>query len=127
MNTIGHEGCSESTEAVLDPALLAGVRADAGDDLFAKLVMMFDEEQAKRVDLLRAALDQDDRKSIVFQAHVLRGAGAQLGAARLSAIAAQLEREAVAAGPIRLTRLVSEVIALSASSFAALRQIAKIG
>ncbi len=113
----------KSDPPILDPEALATVRADTGDALFAHLVGMFDAEQARRVAMLHEALAEDDREAIAFQAHVLRGAGAQLAGHRLAAIAAQLEREARAAGPQRLTRLVGEVIALSADTFTALRGV----
>ncbi len=115
------------SEPVLDRAALAVARADAGEALFAELVGMFDAEQGRRVVMLRAALAADDRTGIVFQAHVLRSAGSQLAATRLAAIAAQLEREAKVAGPMRLHRLVGEVIDLAASSFAALRESVRGG
>ena len=113
---------TDATPDVLDPAGLASVRADIGEQLFAELVGMFDIEQARRVAMLREAMETDDRKAIAFQAHVLRGAGGYLAATRLSEAAAQLEREAKVAGPLRLERLVGEVIDLAENSFIALRK-----
>ena len=107
---------------ILDAEALDSVRADTGAALFAKLVYMFDGEQERRVVMLRDALAAGDRAAIAFQAHVLRGAGAQLAGRRLATAAAQLEREARVAGPLRLSRLVAEVIVLSGDTFAALRQ-----
>lgn len=105
----------------IDRACMAEMWEDVGGELFQRLAEMFDVEQTRRVELLKAALHNDDRKAIAFEAHVLRSAAGYVCAITLRDAAALLERDALAAGPLRLARLVDDVARLSGRAFDDLR------
>ena len=116
-----HQRADADLAPTIDRACMAAMWEDAGGELFQRLAEMFDVEQTRRVELLTAALRNDDRKAIAFEAHVLRSAAGYVCANTLRDAAAQLERDARAAGPLRLARLVNDVVSLSGRSFDDLR------
>lgn len=73
---------------------LAGAREQlAGDEnLLQKLLRRFREEQMTTIDRMVDAFDAGDSETTYRMAHSLRGVAASIGALRLAAVAAELER-----------------------------------
>ncbi len=63
-------------------------------DLVAELIRNFFENTPETMDALRTGLDTGDAEEVRLQAHTIKGAAANMGAAALSAIAADMEQAA---------------------------------
>jgi two-component system sensor histidine kinase/response regulator len=62
-----------------------------GVDLMAKLTELFGRDGTATMGDLRAALDRGDRVALEHAVHKLKGAAANIGAARVAALCLQLE------------------------------------
>jgi CheY-like chemotaxis protein/HPt (histidine-containing phosphotransfer) domain-containing protein len=81
----------DSARAVLDPAVVGrldrlGTAADK--DLFGQLTILFLADARVRVATLRRGLDREDAAAVTRAAHMLSGASANLGAAKLAHLCA---------------------------------------
>ena len=76
---------------VLDPEVLANLR-DLGDaELLEELAGMFFDDAASRLGELRGAVEAGDAAGVERVAHTLKGSSGNMGAARMSAICAELQ------------------------------------
>ena len=76
---------------VLDPEVLANLR-DLGDaELLAELAGMFFDDATSRLGELREAVEAGDAAGVERVAHTLKGSSGNMGAARMSAICAELQ------------------------------------
>jgi two-component system sensor histidine kinase/response regulator len=78
---------------VLDPAVLASLErlgAEAGEDLLGQLTLLFLADAEDRMVTLRHALAMDDGPTLINSAHSMCGASANVGAAELARLCAQL-------------------------------------
>lgn len=82
-------------DAILDEAVLTRLRElraqvqRPGEDLLGDLIALFERDSRARVQTLRVAASAAERKQA---AHALRGSAANLGAARVAALALRAER-----------------------------------
>ena len=77
--------------SVLDPEVLANLR-DLGDaELLAELAGMFFDDASSRLGELREAVEAGDAGGVERVAHTLKGSSGNMGAARMSAICADLQ------------------------------------
>jgi HPt (histidine-containing phosphotransfer) domain-containing protein len=84
---------------VLDPEVLANLR-DLGDaELLAELAEMFIDDATSRLGELWEAVGAGDAAGVERVAHTLKGSSGNMGAARMSAICAELQ-EVGASGDI---------------------------
>jgi two-component system, sensor histidine kinase and response regulator len=65
----------------------------AGEDLMGQLAVLFLADAEARIVALREALAGDDRQAVVFSAHALNGASANLGATDLARLCAAFETD----------------------------------
>jgi HPt (histidine-containing phosphotransfer) domain-containing protein len=86
----------EITGELLDEPTLTELRDLAADDL-RELVELYLNDAAAQALVVMAALEQGDSPAAAAAAHRLKGASATVGAALVSAIAAELETRAKAA------------------------------
>ena len=80
---------------VLDTAVVADLKALGGDaepQLFAELVGLFVADATRQIENLQRALHAEDVRLLESAAHALKSSCAQMGAARLSRLCAELER-----------------------------------
>ncbi|OGQ17158.1 MAG: hypothetical protein A2138_27115 [Deltaproteobacteria bacterium RBG_16_71_12] len=81
--------------AILDEAVLTRLRElraqvqRPGEDLLGELIALFERDSRMRLQALRAAATPAERKQA---AHALKGSAANLGAARVAALAQHAER-----------------------------------
>ena len=76
---------------VLDPEVLANLR-DLGDaELLTELAGMFFDDATSRLGELREAVEAGDAAGVERIAHTLKGSSGNMGAARMSAICAELQ------------------------------------
>jgi two-component system, sensor histidine kinase and response regulator len=87
---------NEIAAELLDEPTLAELRELAAEDL-RELVELYVNDAAAQALILMAALEQGDCASAAASAHRLKGASATIGAALVSALAAELENRAKAA------------------------------
>jgi HPt (histidine-containing phosphotransfer) domain-containing protein len=112
--------------AVLDPQVLAELRAATGDDeeFIRDLVATYVDEAPANLAALTAAVAGGDVDAVVRPAHTLKSSSASLGAMRLSAICREIE-EAGRAG--RLAGLDEAAAAASATWAATVAAFAEAG
>lgn len=80
-----------------------------GEDLLGELIGLFERDSALRLSALRSASTSDERRQA---AHALKGSAANLGAARVAALALHIEKNPAEPADLgRLARSVSEAIA----------------
>ena len=87
-------GAIDSSLPTVDQRVLDGLREmllDGEPDLLAELVELFVEDASARLESLREALNVGDADSIAKTAHALKGSAGNLGASRMTRVAAQLE------------------------------------
>jgi HPt (histidine-containing phosphotransfer) domain-containing protein len=79
----------------LDPSVLQELKelqdASAGSDLFAELVQLFLDDLPDRLEGIRDAIATRDPENLRRESHRLKGSSQQMGAAKLSALCAELE------------------------------------
>jgi HPt (histidine-containing phosphotransfer) domain-containing protein len=77
-------------EPVIDESVVDGLRR-LGPEVHGEILQLWFDNLGPTLDLLRHALAEDDRPALVAAAHTLRGSAANVGAARLAAVCAELE------------------------------------
>ena len=91
------QGNVPDAEAALDPAPLASIRQyqrPGGPDLVARIVSVFLEESAGRVETLLEGLRGGDAEAAARAAHALKSACGNVGAMRLAALCRDIEAHA---------------------------------
>jgi HPt (histidine-containing phosphotransfer) domain-containing protein len=86
-----------ASEETLDPSVLAEFRqagTPGSADFVTMLIDGFIEEAAEQLGLAKAACARADAGALKTAAHSLRGSAATMGARRLGALCAQMERHA---------------------------------
>jgi HPt (histidine-containing phosphotransfer) domain-containing protein len=85
---------SDNGSESIDRALLADLRSltSSNPSRFLKLVSLFIDTIAADLSSMRAALEAQDKAGLKDIAHGLKGAAANMGATRLAAICADLEK-----------------------------------
>ncbi len=83
-------------EDPLDPDVLAGLRdlgspGDGEPDILTELVDLFLEDAEPRLSTLREAIASGDAEGVERAAHTLKGSAGNMGARRMSMIAASLQ------------------------------------
>ncbi len=87
-------GAPDDQEPALDAGVLAGLRElqDEGDpDILAELAGIFLEDTPGRLAGIRASLEADDAPGVERDAHTLKGSAGNMGATRMSRLAAALQ------------------------------------
>ena len=112
----------EITGNLIDEATLADLRELAADDLH-ELVELYVNDAAAQALLLIQALERDDCPSAAASAHRLKGASATIGAALVSAIAAELETRAMAADAAGAAELIGPLERALMNTAVALRAV----
>lgn len=94
------KSAAESLEgSYLDPLAVAALRnlaedvAAAGENVLAELLQTFREDATERSRALRHSIERAQDDTVCALLHALKGASATIGAARLSALCAQLEAD----------------------------------
>jgi HPt (histidine-containing phosphotransfer) domain-containing protein len=105
-----------------------GALSIAGDPgLGAELARLFETESAAALAGLRAAMANEDGDDVARAAHGLKGSSSTLGAVRVSALAADLERAGRAARLAEASRLLEELVPAVDAATAALNAAARNG
>lgn len=97
---------------------LAAATAHPGEDILGDLVGLFSRDAAARLHIIRERWQRGEAQEAANCAHALKGAAASLGAARVHALAAAVERAAKAASDFEealVDELAREVAAAEAS------------
>ena len=82
-------------EPILDPTTLEKLRElgrRTGKDIFRRLVMVYLEQSRERIEALRRACRDGDRRVVQEAVHSLKGTSGNLGAMRLSRFCMAVER-----------------------------------
>ena len=118
------------SERILDEVALNAIRAlqaPEADDLLAKIVAMFLEQQPLSVAALRQAIAEQDANKIADLAHALKSSSANVGAVRVATISHDIEtaarRERLDDVDLMLVQLESELEA----AILALRELLPTG
>jgi PAS domain S-box-containing protein len=85
------------TRAVLDPSVIAGLRElrqPNQPDPLTELGELFFKDANSRLQKMQAALAAKDVPGLTYAAHTLKGSASNLGARRLAALCANLEKQA---------------------------------
>jgi two-component system, sensor histidine kinase and response regulator len=88
------ERTGEPPQFVVDTEVLDRLRREVGDAVVAELLDTFRRHTPERLAALRAAVRARDPAAVGRQAHSLAGSGAAVGAARLTALSAEIQRVA---------------------------------
>src|SRR6185436_7978423 len=107
----GEAADGEAATPALDPARLGELRqleAMTGQSLVRGLLDKFLKEAPRDVERLREALGRVDAPAFAFVAHSLKGSSAQIGAPRLAALSAELERRGRSADLDGVARLLAD-------------------
>ena len=83
------------TSEILDPVVVADLRrlrVPSMADLFQDLLVMFRGEAPKLLAAMRAAVAENNAEKLKMAAHSLKGAAGSLGATRLEANCAEVEK-----------------------------------
>jgi two-component system, sensor histidine kinase and response regulator len=95
----GRSSTGVSGRPVLDAEVVGRLERlgrEAGEDLMGQLAILFLSDAGARVVALREALAGNDPEAVVFAAHALGGASANLGATDLADLCSTLETEGTA-------------------------------
>lgn len=76
---------------VLDKEILENLRAAVGDRV-AHIVRVYLDEVPRNIDTMRNAIAKQDWESVRITVHSLKSSSANVGAMRVSQLAAQMER-----------------------------------
>lgn len=98
-NLIPEESAVVDEAALARLTALAAEVAEAGEDLVGELFRTFTVDARTRIAALRVALAQDAFTEAADAVHALKGASSTLGALRLAALCAALERSLRAGEP----------------------------
>lgn len=85
------------SEKVLDETALRAIRAlqqPNSEDLVAKIVMMFLQQQPACIQALRQALAERNARRVAELAHALKSSSANIGAVKVAALSRDIETEA---------------------------------
>lgn len=90
---------------VMDPAALERLNRIGGQEFLVEMLELFLEHAPQRLATAHEAFDTGDLETVYRAAHSLKSTAANVGAARLQALAAELEERAAAgdatsAGPL---------------------------
>ena len=86
---------SDRAEAPLDESVLAGLRElqeEDEPDILKELIELFLEEVPPQLAALRGAIEGGEASSVERIAHTLKGSSGNLGAVRMAAVCAELEK-----------------------------------
>jgi PAS domain S-box-containing protein len=78
-------------ENPMDPVVLDSLRELGGDDILAELAKLFLEDAEPRLAALGDAVKAGDARTVEQVAHVLKGSSGNMGARRMSGLAAELQ------------------------------------
>lgn len=82
------------TEPIFDQATLADLRENVGDEPLQVLLSLLPNEGETCLNEIKSALGRGDLETARQFAHRLKGVASNIGAARLAALARELEQEA---------------------------------
>ncbi len=102
--------------ALVDDAVIAQLRADAGDALVSELIGAYRGETEERLRRMAAVSPDDGLDAIAADAHALKSSSGTFGALRLQALAADIEARATA-GDVGARDLVAQLPALIAETW----------
>jgi two-component system, sensor histidine kinase and response regulator len=111
------------TRPLVDEAMLSEHWPAELADVLQQVVAIFLGEAEERCTAIEAAVSTDDRRRLIQEAHGLKGAAANVCAARLSANAAALEMSGQDATPASLAQAARELREVHRDTIAALRAI----
>ena len=112
----------EAAASLVEPAVLARLRAGAGDDFVAELVQAFAEDVPRLVDELRAAHAAGEAGRFASAAHALKSNLQTFGALRLAESARLLEQRGLPADAAAMRALVDGIAPLVAELRALLQR-----
>jgi histidine phosphotransfer protein HptB len=109
------------SEPLLDEGQLAVLRDALGDEDLQAMLSELPDAAKEAIDKIRSAVTSDDAAAARRAAHVLKGVASSFGAARLGALASELEHPtssiaSIAQGVVILDDLVVETAAALASA-----------
>jgi signal transduction histidine kinase/DNA-binding NarL/FixJ family response regulator len=113
---------SEVYAGAVEESVLETLRASEGREFVAELVGIFGGDAPLRIAKLRVALELSDTQELALQAHALKGGAGNLGANKLSRLAADVELLAREGDLAAAARLVLEIEREYASVAAALKR-----
>ena len=90
-NGAGTPRASASTAPATDPAVVARVRSEIGEELFASLAEMLVNEASSGLTEMRAAFGAGDARALGERAHRLKGGASSLGASAMAETARELQ------------------------------------
>ena len=85
----------DSEKDLLDRNVLAGLRelqAEGEPDILNELIELFLEEAPPQLAVLREAIEGGDARTVERVAHTLKGSSGNMGAMRMAAVCAELEK-----------------------------------
>ncbi len=102
---------SPADAALIDQSVIGELLGELGAQGLAQLLGVFREETGKRIARLRRLSCDENRDAIEMEAHTLKSAAALVGFARLSSVAAALERDARAIAPADYALTIEQIVA----------------
>jgi PAS domain S-box-containing protein len=114
-------------QEILDASVFGALSVAADPGLGAELARLFTKEAAGALAGLRAALASEDGDDVARAAHGLKGSSSTLGAVRVSALAADIERAGRAERLADAARLLEELAPAVDAATAALNEAARNG
>lgn len=112
------------TSARLDMDLVSELR-DIMAEGFTGLLDSYEQDTARKLDLMRMALERGERDSLRQLAHSLKGSSSNVGALEVSDSCLMIERDAGEAVPDELQRRLDELAGLHQLALQALRALAQ--
>lgn len=94
---------------VMDPAALDRLNRIGGQEFLVEMVELFLEHAPQRLTLANEAFAAGDLETVYRAAHSLKSTAANIGAARLQALAAELEERAAAGDAAAVEPMVQEL------------------
>ncbi|MFN3714960.1 MAG: Hpt domain-containing protein [Alcanivoracaceae bacterium] len=110
------------TSALLDMDLVGELR-DIMAEGFAGLVDSYEQDTARKLDLMRTALEGDARDTLRQLAHSLKGSSSNVGALEVSGCCLTIEQKAGDGQPDQLQHLLDELTACHQQAMEALRSL----
>jgi histidine phosphotransfer protein HptB len=110
------------TSALLDMDLVGELR-DIMAEGFAGLVDSYEQDTARKLDLMRAALESEARDTLRQLAHNLKGSSSNVGALEVSARCLSIEQEADGGQTGHLQYQLDELTACHQRALKALRSL----
>jgi len=110
-------------EPVIDPAVYAALQNAVGAEFAAELADTFLEEASSMLADLRSARAEDNAERFRRAAHSLKSNSSTFGAARLAALARELELKGLDADPTRDVNALTSLDAEYARAAAALKDL----